>query len=248
MDRGIYPRRGGGASAPSDSPIDDRTGVAAPSGMESDGRSDIIDLEAYRRRRPESRRTAFAVWGGEGERSRLALPLWRAIYLVGGERGGLVWLEEGADPSDGLNPFFVLDLAEEEPRTAFPPSILGDVRNAVTGAPILSDAIPGGVAVFLGLDRGRRWFLVVDDGGLPREALDPTSRNDLLFIAGECSGLIIHRRLDEIPVEETRDFDWSADEGWDEEGGEGTGDGDPVDEPDPEPDPGGPGGRHLRSI
>lgn len=227
--------------------------------MENDGKGDIIDLDAYRRRRPESRRTAFAVWGGEGERSRLALPVWRAIYLVGGERGALVWVDEGQDPQRELNPFFVLDLAEEEPRTSFPPDILGEVRGATSGAPILSETFPGGVAVFLGVDRGRRWFLVVDDGGMPREAMESASRNDLLFIAGECSGLILHRRLDELEVIPEEVFDWDTPQGWEEEGedaqaslpeeDEGYPDSDPdlESDPDPDPDPDEPR-RHLRPI
>lgn len=222
--------------------------------MNGDGTGDIIDLEAYRRRRPESRRTAFAVWGGEGERSRLALPLWRAIYLVGGERGGLVWVADGQDPQRGLNAFFVLDLADEEPRIEFSPDLLGEVRNATSGAPILSESLPGGVAVFLGADRGRRWFLVVDDSGIPRESMDAAARNDLLFIAGECSGLIIHRRLDELPVvdapsslagwegtDEWEEEELDQDPGEDEEGGEAGGE-------DEDPDPDGGPGRHLRSI
>lgn len=241
-------------------PIDDEPGVPAPSDMESDEAGDIIDLDAYRRRRPENRRTAFAVWGGEGERSRLALPLWRAIYLVGGERGALVWVDEDQDPQRGLNPFFVLDLAEEDPRTSFSPDLLGEVRGATSGAPLLAETVPGGVAVFLGVDRGRRWFLVVDDGGMPREAMEATSRNDLLFIAGECSGLILHRRLDEMEVAPEEAFDWDTAGEWEdgeEEGSDGSpvgqsagdpaGDGEEDDGPDPDPDPEEPR-RHLRPI
>lgn len=227
--------------------------------MENEGKGDIIDLDAYRRRRPESRRTAFAVWGGEGERSRLALPVWRAIYLVGGERGALVWVDEGQDPQRGLNPFFVLDLAEEEPRTSFSPDLLGEVRGATSGAPILSETFPGGVAVFLGVDRGRRWFLVVDDGGMPREAMESASRNDLLFIAGECSGLILHRRLDEMEVVPEVGFDWDTGQEWEDEGedpqsslreeeeDEGYPDPDADPQTDPDSDPEGPR-RHLRPI
>ena len=171
--------------------------------MDHDGDSDIIDLGEYRRKRPEARRSAFAVWGGDGERSRFALPVWRAVYLVGGERGALVWVDDGADPGKGLNPFFVLDLASESPRTEFNPDLLGEVRTGAGTGPVLSESLPGGAAVFLGAGEHRRWFLVVDDGGLPRQAMDGTARNDLLFLAGECAGLLLHRRLDQHPSEPT---------------------------------------------
>ena len=180
--------------------------------------SDIIDLGAYRRRRPEARRSAFAVWGGEGERSRFALPVWRAVYLVGGERGGLVWLDD-RDAGKTLNPFFVLDLASETPRTSFSTELLGDLRGSEVAGPILSESFPGGSAVFLGAGEDRRWFLVVHDGGLPRQPMDASSRNDLLFLAGECAGLLLHRRLDQHPAE-TQGAEaeaWSAEAGWDEE-------------------------------
>jgi len=54
---------------------------------------DVIDLTRYLARTPpdseqEGARGNFSVWGGEGERSRFALPIWRSIYLVGGGRGG----------------------------------------------------------------------------------------------------------------------------------------------------------------
>jgi hypothetical protein len=123
---------------------------------------------------------------------------------------------------------------------------------ATSGAPILSETLPGGVAVFLGADRGRRWFLVVDDGGLPREPMEAASRNDLLFIAGECSGLILHRRLDEAPeVPEEPSFDWATPEEWEDEEGEDGGVSPPSgsdEDPDPDPDPDGTPRRHLRPL
>lgn len=152
----------------------------------------VIDLQEYLDRRPDSRRTSFAVWGGEGERSRFALPLWRAIYLVEGDRGGLLWLDEN---TGRVHPFFVLDLASESPRTEFDPDLLDEVRGPGVEAPALAEIVPGGVTVYLGAKEGRRWFLVVDDGGMGREELQARHRDDLLFLAGECAGLLFHRDL-----------------------------------------------------
>jgi hypothetical protein len=67
----------------------------------------IIDLAAYLRRKEaeaegEDPPSTFTLWGGEGERTRFALPLWRAAYLAGGRRAALLWLRKevpGRSPS-----------------------------------------------------------------------------------------------------------------------------------------------------
>lgn len=155
----------------------------------SDG---IIDLTAYMRDRPgdddESPRGAFALWGAEGERSRFALPLWRTIYLAGGGRGGIVWT--GPDQSDPV-PFVVLDLERDPPRKDFPAASLAPVSTAV--APTLEDGgAEQGLAVFLGSESDRRWYLLIRDGK-PRDALRARDREDILFLAGECAGLLFLR-------------------------------------------------------
>ena len=156
----------------------------------------VIDLSDYLQRRPGSRpgeKSSFAVWGGEGERSRFALPLWRAIYLVEGDRGGLVRARKGASPPEELTPFFVLDLASDPPRREFLPGAVEGVWGRE--APAVADQDPGGVAVLLGEEEAWLWFLVVDDGKDTREPLDGEIRDDLLFLAGECAGLLFHREL-----------------------------------------------------
>jgi hypothetical protein len=153
----------------------------------SDG---IIDLGEYLRRREGSKEpgSTFALWGAEGERSRFALPLWRAIYLASGERGGIFWDAPGGR---ALRPFVVLDLGCDPARTDF----------AWDGAPGLDpgrvpEVLPapdGGLAVYLGGEEGRRWFLLVTGG--PGGLADPAGRDreDILFLAGECAGLLFLR-------------------------------------------------------
>lgn len=158
----------------------------------SDG---VIDLQEYLRGKTEGRRGAFSIWGGEGERSRFALPMWRAIYLVQGHWGALLWGRDDHVPRT-LQPYFVLDLEAEPARTAADPVT---VDGLWTGeAPTLRDQPPGPVAVLLGSRGGRRWFLVLQ--GMPREErLASDVRDDLLFLAGECAGLLFHRDLaDEV--------------------------------------------------
>jgi len=153
----------------------------------------IIDLEDFRGRRLLDRGTSFSVWGGDGERSRFALPIWRAIYLIGGERGGIVWLPEDPGGFSTPTPLFVLDLAAEPARTDFDGTLMA--RLVRGEPPDVEDEHPAGVAIYLGKDGSRRWFLVVSGGEGQARELVGKSREDLLFLAGECSGLLFHRDL-----------------------------------------------------
>ncbi len=156
---------------------------------------DVIDLTKYLAQSPaeaaaQGARGNFSVWGGDGERSRFALPIWRSIYLVGGRRGGLVSLSDAEDAVP--EPLFVLDLAAEPARTDFEvpetgPDIGGDAPT------LLEDGDT--VAVFLGTRGGQSWFLVVDDLGEEAESVTAGTREDLLFLAGECAGLLFFREL-----------------------------------------------------
>lgn len=156
----------------------------------------IIDLGEYLRKREErtqEERSTFALWGGEGDRSRFALPLWRAAYLVGGRRAALVW-ESAEQPAGHLRPFVVLDLWSEPPRTEIPPAAVDELRHA-EGAPVCILG-PEGLGFYLGENDGRRWYLVVT--GPPGElVLLDEDKDDLHFLAGECAGLLFHRQLDQ---------------------------------------------------
>jgi hypothetical protein len=156
---------------------------------------DVIDLTSYRgqafpRTDREGSPNRFAVWGAEGKRSRFALPVWRAIYSVAGGRGGLVWTSQRGD-AGVPEPLFVLDLASEPARTEFtPPSLAGlDAREPPT---LLEQE--GSVVVYLGSRDDRNWFLILD-GRSPSEPLDSDAKEDLMFLAGECAGLLFFRQL-----------------------------------------------------
>lgn len=154
---------------------------------------DIIDLGDYVRRRDEADKppkTAFTVWGGEGEKGRFALPLWRFVYLAGGTRGGLVWTANGEDAT-GLHPFVVLDLAEDPARIVFPAALVRGLEEK--DAPSVRDRAAGGITVFVGEHDGRRWYLVVDECDPKVETLEGRTRDDILFLAGECAGLLFFR-------------------------------------------------------
>lgn len=151
---------------------------------------DIIDLGEYLRRREEEQEPAstFALWGAEGERSRFALPLWRCIYLASGERGGIVWQ---LDPARDLRPFVVLDLAHDPARTDFPAAAVASLEGAEASS--CGEHPPGTVAIYLGKHGARRWYLIVQGDPERMGGLTGRDREDVLFLAGECAGLLFLR-------------------------------------------------------
>ena len=133
----------------------------------------------------------FSVYGGEGGQSRLALPVWRAITLLGGDWGGVVSLSNQS-PGVAPVPRFILDLREEPARTESPVEPLHGLVDAE--APALAASKSGGLAVLLGENDDGRWFLRVR-GGRSDTPPDGKARETLLFLAGECSGFVFLRKL-----------------------------------------------------
>lgn len=156
----------------------------------------VIDITPYLRGDDDDDDdSVFTLWGGDAERARFALPLWRAAYLFNGRRAALVSTasEEGARDPEALT---ILDLRSEQARTEFQaPALLGLEDANKPGTAARADQ---GVAVYLGEEDGRRWYLVVDDVE-EREGEETPEPNrpmaDLLFLAGECAGLLFFRRL-----------------------------------------------------
>ena len=158
---------------------------------------EIIDLTRYLRRDSEEElpRGALSLWGAEGERSRFALPLWRIVYLAGAERGLITFR-----PLDGSSP--PVPCSPRGPASAVWPLDLPSFADERESA--LVDRCSAGVFVFLGTSAGRDWKLVVD-GGQRSVPLDARAREDILFLAGECAGLLFQRRLGEVSAEALAD-------------------------------------------
>jgi len=152
----------------------------------------IIDIRRYLGQSPGKQdEGAFAVWGGGEERSRFALPLWRAIYLAGGDWGGIVSLSK-EDDADGTRPLFILDLKQDPARIYSPTGSLHHLRGE--DAPALAFSDDQELAVLLGEDDDRRWFLQIL-GVASRTTLEGKGRENLLFLAGECAGLLFFHEL-----------------------------------------------------
>jgi hypothetical protein len=86
----------------------------------------------------------------------------------------------------------VLDLREDQARLEFTPSSLVGLADATKPGTFAANS--GSLSVYLGEDPDRKWYLTVDDlEGAVDLPLRP--QNDLLFLAGECAGLLFFRGL-----------------------------------------------------
>lgn len=153
---------------------------------------EIIDLTRYLRREPSAElpRGSMTLWGADGERARFALPLWRVIHLAQGDRGLIV--HHPVKRPHAAEAFVSLDLGSDPARTSVPLDRLP--RFGPDEGPSLVDMESGGLCVFLGARAGQLWLLLVD-GGERAAPLPPNVREDVLFLAGECAGLLFLRDL-----------------------------------------------------
>ena len=152
----------------------------------------IIDITRYLDRddREEVMPGAIALWGVDGERHRFALPLWRVIHLSGAERGVILWRRTSGDRTP--QPFVVIDVAHDPARLVLEGPWVS--RCETHERATLYDLESDGVVVYLGTRADRVWCLFAD-GGRREDPLEPKRREDILFMAGECAGLLFLRDL-----------------------------------------------------
>ena len=151
----------------------------------------IIDISRYLDRdagRSDAPAT-MALWGADGDRSRFALPLWRIVHLAQAERGVIFWRSTVGDRS--ANPFVVIDLAQDPARLGVDTLALPQCEEGASAT--LHDLGSGGLVVCLGGRDGRSWCLLADGGAGREAALEARRREDVLFLAGECAGLLFLR-------------------------------------------------------
>lgn len=166
----------------------DRTLTGALPLHHHEGMSDdrIIDLQAYLEGRDDDFDEApLALWGTEGDRRRFILPLWRMSFIAEAGWAGLV-RENGPDD---LEIVVVVDQREEparpEPGRPLPALVEGDLAPSVR----VTEAHELVVALGKG-PRGRRWVIVLLERPPDAEGLDADDREDVIYLAGECAGLV----------------------------------------------------------
>lgn len=152
---------------------------------------EIIPISRYLERETEADvlPRAIGLWGVDGDRSRFALPLWRVVHLAGADRGVIAWRNASGDRRP--RPFVVVDLASDPARLG-----LGGLpveRCEAGDRPTLHDLAPDGLVIYLGARDERIWCLFTDGGQARPGPLDPNNREDIMFLAGECAGLLFLR-------------------------------------------------------
>lgn len=166
----------------------------------------IIDIARYLDRdsgRGGRAPATMALWGADGDRSRFALPLWRIVHLAEADRGVIFWRSTSGDPTP--NPFVVIDLARDPARLTVDGPALPRCEEGASAT--LHDLGPGGVLVCLGSRNGRSWCLLADGAGKREDVLEARRREDVLFLAGECAGLLFLRDFADLVDEPTADED-----------------------------------------
>jgi len=167
----------------------------------------ILRLDAYRERREQRLRLAASLYRADPQRSKMFQTLAQVVPLVGADRAATVWIDEYGP---GLvHPHVVLDLVSDRPRRVFPAEPLRRAWEAGVPGVFETQTVglargegqPWVVAVALGSDGTRSWFLVADAVS-PRAGVDADTRERLLFLAGECSAVVLHRDLDAMSQEE----------------------------------------------
>ncbi|MGD8320557.1 MAG: tetratricopeptide repeat protein [Gemmatimonadota bacterium] len=163
-------------------------------------KSTVLKLDDYRERRGLRLRLATSLFRSDSSRSELMRHLARLAALLDADRVATVWLDEyGAGM---VHPHVVLDLLMDRPRRRFSADPLRRAWEAGVPGVVESSGGSGApsawtLAVALGSDGTRSWFLVAD-GVTSRPALSSEQRNRVMFLAGECSAVVLHRDLDAL--------------------------------------------------
>lgn len=162
----------------------------------------VLYLDDYRDRREQRLRLADSLYRADPLRHALLPHLRRVAELAGADRVATVWVDEYGP---GLvHAHVVLDLLSDRPRRSYPVEPLrrawddGGVPGFYDGARDArsdSDAETDLFAVALGSDGTRAWF-VVGDRVAGRPALAEEIRDEIMFLAGECSAVVLHGDLD----------------------------------------------------
>jgi len=177
----------------------------------------VVPLREHKGRRLERRDRALGLSSVEPLRHRITRLLADTLELTGADRCALVWVDEYGP---GLvHTRAVVDLATDRPRRGASLELLGRAWRA--GVPGVVDVTeerrivgPGttarsALAVSLGSDGLRAWFLTVDSAS-PRGRLEDDVVERVMYIAGECSSVVLHPDL----VEEGEDPDAPRFRGW----------------------------------
>ncbi len=162
--------------------------------------AEVLRLDEYRDKRTYRLRLAEALCRVDRQKHAVFRHLTEIVDLTGADRVATVWVDEQG--VDLVHPFALLDRLQDRPRRGFNIEPLREAWQL--GVPSAHDrpaemhpSIPTTLAVALGSDGTRAWFLVAESVS-PRPRLDADVRDRVMFLAGECASILLHRDLDLI--------------------------------------------------
>ncbi len=167
--------------------------------------SNVLRLDEYRDRRDQRFKLAASLCYADRQRYAVLDHLAGVAAILSAGRAALVWVDEFGPGM--VHPYVVLDLASDRPRRSFSLDPLNRAwESGVPGVHFSEEderghvfgLEPGGtsMAIALGSDGTRAWFVVADALGV-RPPLSEDAEGRIMFLAGECSGVVLHRDLDE---------------------------------------------------
>jgi hypothetical protein len=160
--------------------------------------AEVLRLDEHRDKRTYRLRLAEALYRIDPRKRAVFGHLTEVVDLTGADRAATVWVDEYG--TELVHPHVLLDQLQDRPRRGFSVEPLREawhlgVPSAHDRPPQPRAAIPTTFAVALGSDGARAWFLVAESVA-PRPALDADVRDRVMFLAGECAGILLHRDLD----------------------------------------------------
>lgn len=175
----------------------------------------VLRLEDYRGKREHRLRIADRLYSADPMRLAIFRHLSQVAALCDADRAATVWVDEYGPGS--VHPHVVLDQMSDRPRRFFSVEPLRrawelGVPGAIDDLAEPASSIPTTFAISLGSDGMRAWFLVAESTA-GRPLLDAATRDRLMFLAGECAAVLLHRDLDVLlPTQEQPSEDGFA--GW----------------------------------
>jgi tetratricopeptide (TPR) repeat protein len=179
--------------------------------------ADVLRLQEYRDRRSARLRLSQALHAADRRKHEVFRNLSEIAELTGADRAAAVWVDELG--SRLIHPYVVVDQLSARPRRAFAYEPLSEAWQL--GVPGARDrpaepaaAIPATFAVALGSDGTRAWF-VVADAVVPRPMIAGDVRDRIMYLAGECASVVLHRDLDAAFYDSPEGMSSARFAGWD---------------------------------
>ena len=158
----------------------------------------VLRLEDYRGKRAQRLCLADRMYSADPKRLAVFRHLSEVADLCDADRAATVWVDEYGPGS--VHAHVVLDHLVDRPRRFFSAEPLRRAWELGVPGPVDVPADPRSstpttFAISLGSDGMRAWFLVAESTA-GRPLLQATVRDRVMFLAGECAAVILHRELD----------------------------------------------------